>query len=321
MLIVCFSNDKDAPYFNRMLAFNKFYSRSKLLILDPNKSFFFNLKKITNSKEEYILISMPPFNFWLVLVLIMMGKKLILDFRDGWSIAQDKGYGNENKRKQLKARVTRKIERFIIKKSYFSVTCTYGLQKYLEFVSGEKIRLIPNGVSQEDFLYAKELAATRGKEDIKSKIVFSCAGKFSEYGVDKVKKILQVILNRYGNNIRINLIGSDENSNRWVVSYLNEISEGMAVLEIFPKKNRRKLYNVLADSDYGISIVRDPSYEIGTKVYDYIALGIPVVNYFDTPNNFTNYLDPYLDKPFKDDSDKPEIIRELLIEEEGKLKY
>lgn len=319
MLIICFSDDKGSPYYNRMLTFNNFYSSSKLIILNPKDNFLFNLNKIINSKERYILISMPPFKFWLVMLLIMMGKKLILDFRDGWSIAQDRGYGNESNRQQFKAKVTRKIERFIIRKSYVSITCTYGLQKYLELVSGIKIRLIPNGVSQEDFIYAKELTAKKEEKENKSKIVFSCAGKFSEYGVEKVKIILQIILSRYGKNIRINLIGSARSSNQWIATYLNEISDGLAELDIQPKIGRRELYKVLASSDFGISIVRDPSYELGTKVYDYIALGIPVVNYFDTPNNFTNYLDPYLDKPFKLDSKKPEIVREFLIEKEGKL--
>lgn len=63
-----------------------------------------------------------------------------------------------------------------------------------------------------------------------------------------------------------------------------------------------------------MTILRDPSYDFGTKVYDYIALGLPVVNYFCEPNSFTDYFDVYLDVPFNNEAVAPEIRRSKLIE-------
>jgi hypothetical protein len=70
----------------------------------------------------------------------------------------------------------------------------------------------------------------------------------------------------------------------------------------------------MLNADFGLTIIRDPSYEFGTKIYDYIALGLPVVNYFDTANNFTRYFDACLDIPVNTNASIPEIRRSTLIE-------
>ena len=153
------------------------------------------------------------------------------------------------------------------------------------------------------------------KERSKGELVFCCAGQFSEYGVEKVKKLCWTIINRYTDKkLKIQLIGSSKEKNLWLNEFLQEQSNGRAYLEILPRKNREELYEVMANADYGMPILRDPAYEFGTKVYDYIALGLPVINYFEKPNNFTNYFDACLDFSFNKDAIIPEIRRSKLIE-------
>ena len=85
---------------------------------------------------------------------------------------------------------------------------------------------------------------------------------------------------------------------------------------------RSCLFDAIASCDYGLSIVRDPDYEFGTKIFDYIALGLPIVNYFDAPNNFTRYFNACLDVPFEVNAGLPEIRRSALIEKElSKLEF
>lgn len=194
------------------------------------------------------------------------------------------------------------------------ITCTNSLQSYLEEVTKKQVLLIPNGISDEDYNLVKEIESINNLKKDSNKYVFCCAGQFPEYGKDKVKKICSLILSRYSNKkILIQLIGSNKEENTRVIEYMKEMSVGKAIVEILPKKSREELYKIMADANFGLAVVRDPNYEFGTKVYDYIALGLPIVNYFDKPNNFTNYFNMCLDNPFGTNKKLPEICRSKLI--------
>lgn len=285
------------PVYSRIKAFEKYFA---VFVAEEHEI-----------DANYTFISMPPFrNFK---CFLNPKNKIILDIRDGWSIAQNTGYGGNVKKKPFKAMITRAVERFLIRRAFLTITCTNGLQEYLEKVSGRSIHLIPNGVLDDDFEFAQKLK-NKIKEKNEDELIFCCAGQFSEYGTDKVKKLCKTIINRYQNKkIKIQLIGSSNERNIWLDEFLKTESSGRAYLEILPRKNREELYEVLAKADYGMTILRDPSYEFGTKIYDYIALGLPVVNYFDEPNNFTNYFDACLDVPFDNQVAMPEIRRSKLI--------
>lgn len=320
--IFCFSIPKleGSPSYERVFSFRKYFLSVGLKEVEENipkniSDFKGFLSRIKNYKNNYFFISMPPFRyFWLFLI---PGLRVILDIRDGWSISQASGYGGKTKKKLFKAKLSRVIERFIIRRSYFSITCTPGLQKYLSKISGCNILLIPNGVSSDDLKLINGIKNESYSFLNKESLVFCCAGQFSEYGKEKVKLILYKISNRYKeNSILIKLIGCDEVVNSWVSEYFNDLTLGRGTVEILPRMDKKELFNTLANADYGLTVLRDPSYELGTKIYDYIALDLPVVNYFDRPNNFTDYFDACLDVPFNSRAIKPEICRNILIEKE-----
>ena len=278
------------------------------------KEYFYHLGEEQRQIEaEYVFISMPPFRSFKY--FFSHRNRVILDIRDGWSIAQETGYGGNVKPKPYKAWLTRKIEWFLIRRSFLTITCTPGLQKHLERVSGKKVVLIPNGISEERLSLINKLkSGVRKKKS--DRLIFVCAGQFSEYGVDKVKKLLSVINERYGDHqTEIRLIGSSAEHNQWVADFYFDISNGRGLVNILPRMNEKELYEFMLEADFGLSIIRDPAYEFGTKVYDYIALGIPIVNYFDFPNNFTDYFDACLDSSFGNNSQIPEIRRSVLIEQ------
>ena len=292
--------------------YNYFKKRvSKVIYIEEGEKLFFNRKNLFKSSKEFVFISMPPFsNFW---VFFIPNVRVILDIRDGWSIAQNTGYGGITKPKPIKAKVTRIIEYILANRACMVITCTNGLQQYLEEVTKKQVLLIPNGISDEDFQLAEQAKYSEHKEQ-SEKYIFCCAGQFSEYGEAKAKKICKTIFSRYSSReILIQLIGSSEKENAWVVEYMKDMSGGKAFVEILPKKSRKELYKLMADANYGLVVLRDPSYDFGTKVYDYIALGLPIVNYFDKPNNFTNYFDICLDEPFGTSKKVPEIRRSKLI--------
>tara|TARA_Y100000758_G_scaffold276990_2_gene222130 strand:- start:1337 stop:2332 length:996 start_codon:yes stop_codon:yes gene_type:complete len=320
--VIAFTNEgaEGQPSLVRQAAFNAYFCKldfSTEFISKPKgiREIFPLIFYLIRQKNSFFFVSMPSFSgFWLFFI---PGLRVILDIRDGWSIAQEKGYGSSINEKPCKARATRIIERFIIRRSWITITCTNGLQEYLMSISGRDVLLIPNGVPDMDYDLAHSLVVKR-RETNSDDLIFCCAGKFSEYGADKVKKLCKVIIDRYQScgNIKIQLIGSDEEKNAWVQGFVSEASNNRAVVEFLPRMGRDKLYRVLSRADYGIVVLRDPGYEFGTKVYDYIALGLPVVNYFDEPNNFTNYFDACLDVSFNSNARRPEIRRGKLIERE-----
>ena len=265
-----------------------------------------------NNSNNFVFVTMPPFrNFWLFLI---PGVKIILDIRDGWSIAQASGYGGLVNKQPVKSFMSRIIERFVIKRSYLTITCTPGLQSYLSKLSSAEVLLIPNGISDEDISLIDSMRKKKHDKHSDSKLIFCCAGQFSEYGKDKIKHLLNVISERYSNRkLLIKLIGSNELHNKWVDFYFNKITQGYGSVEILPRVNKKELFAIMAESDYGLAVVRNPEYELGTKVYDYIALSLPIVNYFDKPNNFTTYFNNFLDVPFDSENDSPEIRRSVLI--------
>lgn len=292
------------PVHSRLAAFQAYFSYKG-----------FEVNDASNTGCRYVFYSMPPFRGFSV--FFQSKRKVILDIRDGWSIAQASGYGGNSPPKPFKAFITKQVEKFIIKRSYVAITCTTGLVRHLESVSGRKIILIPNGISEERIELIKKLKCNHnlsGKsEDI---LKFVCAGQFSEYGKDKVEKLLNVIAARYfEDKLVIELIGSSPEANDWTIDYFNKITAGRGVINILPRMNEEELFKQMLNADFGLTIIRDPLYDLGTKVYDYIALGMPVVNYFDVPNNFTNYFDACLDVPFNKTSEMPEIRRSVLIEQ------
>lgn len=259
---------------------------------------------------------MPPFNS---VILFLKYRKIILDIRDGWSISQESGYGGVVKNKPFKAWVTREIENLIINNSFVTITCTPGLKEHLENLSGCKILLIPNGVSDERIELINKIKLKNPKHSklkSTSKLVFVCAGQFSEYGSEKVIKLLSTIAARYNHTqTEVRLIGCNEKSNEWVAEFYKKISNGFGYVTFLPKMREEALYENMINADYGLVVVRDPNYDFGTKIYDYIALGLLVINYFDRPNNFTNYFDACLDICFNVTKVKPEIRRSVLIDE------
>lgn len=305
--VLFLNNDLKAgqPVHSRVTAFRDYFETAR-----------FNPKGNSEVAHAFIFYSMPPFRN--LYMFVKYKGRIILDVRDGWSIAQATGYGGNVRNKPIKSWVTRKIEGFMIRRSLMTITCTPGLREHLEKVSGKKIMLIPNGITDERLELIRHLKARLTKTDVnKQELVFSCAGKFSEYGSDKVRKLLFTINNRYPNKkLIVRLIGSSQDKNNWTVGFFSNLTAGRGKVQFFPRMNEQELYSEMLNADYGLTIIRDPDYDFGTKVYDYIAIGLPVVNYFDSPNNFTDYFDACLDVSFGRNNVIPEIRRSVLIKNE-----
>lgn len=318
-IIVCNpGNTKTSPSSARVSAYGKYFEKKGFYVdatVRASGHLILNvIWRLFSKGGDYILISMPPFRGWLVCFLPF--SRVILDVRDGWSIAIASGYGGIAPKKPLKARAASWIERLAIRRSFATITCTNGLQEHLQNISGHPVLLIPNGVLDDDLQLIEKIRAKNLTKKDECKLIFSCAGQFSEYGLDKARKLLGTIAKRYASekSLVVRLIGSDPSINDWADSHFQELTANKGRVEILPRMDKEQLFATMMAGDFGLVIIRDPDYDFGTKVFDYIALGLPVVNYFDEPNRFTDYFDACLDRPFGTGLDRPEIRRSTLIE-------
>lgn len=316
--IIFSGNEKeDSPASERIKSFkNFFYTEVKNSKVSQINNFIELLNELLEFRNFniYIFISMPQFRRWYVFLIPFV--KVILDIRDGWSIAMYSGYGGTVTPNKIKGRIAKTIEKFGVKRSQCTITCTPGLANYLSKMSSREIICVPNGLSREKHQFIRSLNSQPKTNRESGEKIFICAGKFSEYGQDNVIRVLRTISERYKNySCRLRVIGADIESNKWIFNYLKSrnITIRFSLEERMPPK---AIYKELKNCDVGVVIIRDPTYELGTKVYEYISSSTPVLNYFDEPNNFTNYFEGVLDYEFGKKSNFSKlIIREDILEE------
>lgn len=304
------------PAVQRINSFKRFYEKNNCIvhtkeIPETIKEKLELINFIYQKKIKNIFISMPPFRNWFVFFLPFVN--IILDIRDGWSIAMKSGYGGTAKPNKSKAFVTAFVEKFAINRAALTITCTNGLKNYLERLASKQVLLIMNGYSQNDFEVVRKLKKQVKKNNNLSVHTAVCTGQFSEYGQKKIKMILSKI-NKHNKKTIIKLIGSSRENNEWILKWIKEKNLLNIKLEILPRMNREEMYKNILEADYGIAVIRDPDYDFGTKVFDYILCEIPIFDYFDKPNKFTDYFKSFLtsssEKTFTNS-----FLRESLIDE------
>jgi hypothetical protein len=234
-----------------------------------------------------IFVSMPPFRCWWILFLPSIIR--IFDWRDGWSIAMRTGYGKTFKDSKFKSLFAKFIELFAFFRANIIVTCTPGLYNYhskgLPAFLAKKLILIPNGhnikINKDDF--------KPFKPQIKNILRVICAGKFSEYGALKATKVIDTLLTRYsGHKISLTIIGASIHENEWLMSSYNNLSNFK--IQILSRLDYQSTIQMIKNCDLTAVVIRDDTYDFGTKVFDYIACGKPVLDVFDQRSIFRKYF-------------------------------
>ena len=245
---------------------------------------------IYKNRYRNILITMPPFRKWFLVLLPKVN--VIFDIRDGWSIAIRTGYGGSAASRPYRAGIALWVEKSALRFSRAFIVCTEGLETYYRDHIGDgdknKIALIPNGYSTGS--PASRIKQLRVEDQKLIKAI--CVGKFAEYGSKNVEMLLDYLANKYDkNDIQVTLVGADHEQNSWTHDYIAQKKyEPRIQIKFLDRVSTEKLLHMIRESDMGIALVRDPAYEYGTKAFDYISQGIPIVNYFEEPNLYTGYF-------------------------------
>jgi hypothetical protein len=300
LLLIRPISSKGTPVSERCNAYLNFFLKNDISVQTYNSprnikeliSLYFYIYKC---HFRNVFVTMPPFSInWLLCFLPCIN--VIIDIRDGWSLAIAIGYGETVAPQPIKARIAKFVEFMGIRKAKRTITCTHGLQNYLQQLTQRNILLAMNGVNEKDIEKVTELKRKKDKKRSKNALIkFVCAGKFSEYGKGKIVSIIKKIKESYPcNNCLIQIFGADAAANNWIYSYIEEEKIDNLSLKILPRISREKLFSEIIDSDICITIIRDPRYEYGTKIFDYILCEKPILNYFDEENNFTKFFQGYL---------------------------
>ena len=220
-------------------------------------------------KQKVVYFSCGPFLysiFFIILAKILL-KKVVVDFRDPWSINILSNYGKPGNVNPYKYKFVLFLERFIYLLCDNFIVCTEGM--YVEysqiFKNNNKLILVLNGYSFDFYNLNKE-----NKEN-KEKIKFVCIGKFAEYSEIKAENIFNDIKRKSKKPFSIDFIGSDYDINAKV---LNKC--GILQYSTFhEKKSYKDAIDFTLSCDVGLLIVRDENVEYGTKIFDYIGLRKP----------------------------------------------
>jgi hypothetical protein len=295
--IICISPSVQdgAPAKERGRAFREFFLFNNVEVhdFDTPKNLLGWLSIYIYAKQKRIKniwVTMPPFRGWFLLLFPRLN--MMIDIRDGWSIAMRSGYGGTAPKNKVKAAIAKIIEKIAISRAKQVYTCTPGLQKHFQSISYKnkgKVKLIRNSFSKEDQRLADKLRKNNKTIYRNSKKTYICAGKFSEYGKDKVSQVLNAIsVDSKGKEVELHIIGACKQANNWLLDINDYKNVKIKLLDQMPKES---LYRLLLQSHCGVTVIRDPAYDVGTKVYDYLVCDLPVLNYFRGKNEFVQFME------------------------------
>ncbi len=65
-------------------------------------------------------------------------------------------------------------------------------------------------------------------------------------------------------------------------------------IDIIPRVTSQEALLLVAKSHFGIVLIRNEDFDFGTKIFEYIGLGITPFGIFDKNRSFYNFFKPYL---------------------------
>ena len=243
---------------------------------------------LVTRKKQLVYVSCSPYKHLLIVLLgVILGRhKLVVDFRDAYSIdIRDKNYSGI----YMLAKLTEKIiYRFCVK----FIVVTPGLKKRYKEIFGndKKIMVIPNGheISKETLDKLQHLQHRERRENF-IKVVYP--GMYSPYfKPEQARKYIYKLKEKIegaGVDYEIVFVGTDKETKKLLRNEKN--------VKFIPDTNdsTRLSYEdtikILNDADLTFMPINS-DYGCATKIYDYLALGLPIFNFIDKNNWLHEYI-------------------------------
>lgn len=237
--------------------------------------------KIIFSREKVVYVSCGPFTHlpMVYLSVILTRKKLVIDFRDPWSLNIKTNYGGGGTYKIWKYKSALFLEKIGYKLCSHFLVCTQGVfDAYSkDFKNHKKLFLMENGY---DF-NPKSIIFNNESEYLSA----VCLGQFADYNYEKAKKAiikLKKLSKRNKKMLKITLIGCNKEINEKLLIEC-EVLEFSNILPRMPYKEALK---IASEHNCALLVIRDEDIDYGTKVYDYIALHLKVIDNFEENSKF-----------------------------------
>lgn len=323
ILIIAPEAQPGQPVAERVRAFISFFEEEGIRCqIYPSPRSFWELvaliRHIYKKGWRNLFVTMPPFRNWCLCFLPKV--KTILDIRDGWSIAMRRGYGGQIPPNRAKAWLARVVEQAAIRCCFLTIACTPGLLHY-HATKGtrDKILLIPNGFPSGEFAFVEKLRRESPLPTHAGEITFICAGKFSQYGVERAKEILIHIGTKFRHRrCALYVYSNNPKDNCWINEFLRKEKIYNISFYNMDSIGREDVLRKIVNSDYGIAALRDESYEFGTKIFDYIVCGTPVLDVFKD-GAFRDFFRGYFDTDYKGRGDVRRFLRGSMIRDSTEL--
>ncbi len=273
-----------------------------------NLILFYHLLKLNAGK---VYVSCGPFLHlpFILLACQLSRKQFICDFRDPLSFNIRRGYGNPNSKiNSVKLLIAEWLEKLTYKLCYRFWVCTPGMyQLYANlFKDNTKLDMITNGYDFDPKIIEKFTISNNSPAELK-KLHLVCLGRFAEENPTTARKALTQLKEFYLknglNSLVIDFIGTPVSP---TCELLREA--GLEKCSVFhPKMSYLEAVKIAAKADMGLCVVRDEEFELGTKAFDYIGLGLPIYNCFQNDSNFSMFFSEFLSR------DKHKILNPDLI--------
>jgi hypothetical protein len=207
---------------------------------------------------------------------------LVVDFRDPWSFNILYKYDKNEYKHSWKYSIARELERYMYRQCDFFCVCTPGMHEMYERLFGDsrKLLLCLNGFT---FDVAGLNCDTRDDDIVR----IACLGGFVHGAVAPARIALRELedaINRSGKEAFVSFIGTDVS----MKELLFEEKFGFSY-EVVDKLPYAQAIDFVRRYDMGLFSVRNERYEIGTKIYDYVGLGMKIYDFF-SPSFKYRYL-------------------------------
>lgn len=252
------------------------------------------------NRYDYLYITCGPYQilgFLPLFRLIFRKKTIITDFRDPLSINMQDKVASPLSRAVLRP-IGYCLEHAAYHLSNYFVVCTDGMHHIYSEIFGDSSKLVLalNG-HDIDEPTIRELAAAR-ENNHNGKIRAVCLGKFFDAPYNyrnKAIRFLEYLRERKSHSIpvplKLTLIGGEIDQD--FIDLIDQL--GLADdITIVPRMDYVEAIRYASSFDVGIAIIPDERTVFGTKLFDYIAIGLPVLDIFSETacirTRFSNHL-------------------------------